>query len=376
MQSTSMMCPSTAMRRLAFAVALAPIAETFRIARSSSPPAELLQQHEQKSADGVDQGLGTLTVSWREGEQAMPLYWFAEASEQPDVTAAYLPQLRGHFEDHGTGAQLADRVTDGHPGKTNKFFAEDAQRIAEMPPYVDPSGRTQQNPPADSLVCAPSCEYSCQNAACDQVCEPVCAPPQCETMCEKTADKCETKCGDPPCAVVCPTADCKNGDCAKCRTVCGEPQCTTMCSNSCHSLCAKPRCDWKCKPGPECQKPSCEMKCTNMHQNCAMPFRNTTVVPPPGKQVIGEGFASLDPSTLANGPGTAPPPWEVPPHSSTIPRWLDLKKTTTAEPEVVTTSSRFGPVYDLKMKWRAEDKAKRREEKRAAAREAKKWDLK
>merc|ERR1719440_1982256 len=164
-----------------------------------------------------------------------------------------------------------------------QWFAEDAQRKAQMPPYI-PS-------PKKNKKCNPICHYTCGKSECDQNCEPVCLPPQCETLCTKSEDKCETRCNKPKCAVICPldhecTMDhgCPK---AKCRTICAPPVCTTSCSDSCHSVCSQPQCNWKCKPG-NCPKPECKMECPGLGKcKWAFPHANSTKVPiMPGMKTV------------------------------------------------------------------------------------------
>lgn len=324
------------------------------------------RQQQLKKDEPIPQGNYPLSEHWYRdtGQPAavdmegpgLPLLWFDEAPlPQADYTASRVPALRGHLDAVGAGAGLASKVTEGHPGKPARFFAEDEQRIAEMPPYVDPSSRFSSY---DDLMCSPRCRWTCAPESCDQECEPVCAPPSCRTLCRKSAERCETKCAPPPCAVVCPTSDCghgPNGNCKKCKTVCGEPQCTTMCADECRSVCAKPRCDWSCKPGGNCAKPSCKLDCHNLP--CMM--RNQSVYPEPGQLLVGEGKANLDPASLATTQ-TPPPPWSL----TTTPPFLPPDMTTTKAGATTTKRpSVGGPVHDLKMQWKSEDaekKAKRR----------------
>lgn len=229
------------------------------------------------------------------------------------------------------------------PAFGTQWFAEDAQRIAQMPPYI-----TDQKHP----VCNPMCTYSCGKSECDQTCEPLCLPPKCETLCAKSEDKCETRCNKPKCAVICPLqAECaESGGCPKnkCRTICAPPACTTSCSGSCHSVCTQPQCNWKCKVG-KCPKPECKLSCPK--GNCATKFPNPALfkVPlMPGMDIKSNASASLDPKVLLE-PVEAPPP----PGPQTIPQpFKESSRGSNKIPGARTTPS---PVKKLKMRWEAED---------------------
>lgn len=223
------------------------------------------------------------------------------------------------------------------------FFSEDADRIAQMPPYI----------PKKLHACEPRCFYTCGHSECDQSCEPVCLPPKCETLCTKSADHCETRCAKPKCAVVCPQgADyrelqqpfCK--DCPKCRTICAPPACTTSCSDSCHSVCAQPECTWKCKLG-YCPKPSCKLNCENLSPCHDFPHRNLTKVPRMlGMDIKNVDKASLDPTVLAT-PVLQPTEDErVMPTS---------QPQNTLKEDFAPESKMVSPVKALKMQWEAND---------------------
>lgn len=260
---------------------------------------------------------------------------------------------RGFLQAEGgeVGAAGAEGDAKKRPAMDIPFFSEDADRMAEMPPYrKDTEARTSLpgNP-----VCNPRCQYTCGHKECDQTCEPLCLPPKCETLCMKSADKCETRCAKPKCAVICPTTDCLNGDCPKCRTICSQPACTTSCGGSCHSVCTQPQCSWKCKVG-SCPKPDCKMTCsgfTQCHENLpsGVPQAASQKLPlMPGMDIKSQANASLDPKVLLK-PAKPPPPEALKntmskPHMSIGHRQVEKIMSTT-----------ISPVEKLKMRWQAED---------------------
>jgi len=206
-------------------------------------------------------------------------------------------------------AAKADKALLQAPMFGTEWFAGDARRIAQMPPYIPskvdkyPGGNPQHAP------CTPKCGWGCGKSECDQTCEPLCLPPTCETLCMKSDDKCETRCNKPKCAVICPSAaaPCPSGDCPKCRTICAPPACTTSCSpGSCHSVCTQPQCTWKCDKGV-CPAPECKMTCSGFEGNCKDPFADPFSALPkkeekvplmPGMDIKSKGKASMDPKTL------------------------------------------------------------------------------
>lgn len=239
------------------------------------------------------------------------------------------------------------------PALNVAWFAEDAAKIAQMPPYT-PDQKVKAHLPGDPMTCGqPSCFYSCGKRECDQSCEPLCLPPKCETLCSKSEDKCNTRCSKPKCAVLCPTAllqsaDCPNGKCPKCRTLCAPPACTTSCSGSCHSVCTQPQCSWKCKAG-NCPKPDCKMSCSGFHQCREKLDGNLTKVPlMPGMDIKAKAVASMDPTVLTQ-PAQAPPPEAA----KTMP--LTHSESSLGHQQVPSPKQAPSPVTALKMKWQAED---------------------
>jgi len=222
--------------------------------------------------------------------------------------------------------------------------------MAEMPPYT-----IQHVDKSDSLypgaeICDPQCKWTCgPQKECDEVCEPVCLPPQCKLLCHSLVKTCETRCGAPSCAVVCPTASCKNGDCPKCRTICGPPACTTQCGEDCQGICSDPQCTWKCHPGT-CPKPTCKLTCSGI-KSCATKFppaRMNKVPLMPGQEVINEGKASLN-MAKAMDPGQAPPLWITTSSTPKAHLFMRRHRTTTVPPVP------DGPVRRLKNEWNYED---------------------
>lgn len=253
---------------------------------------------------------------------------------------------------------LARKHGAAKPAKDIGFFSEDADKMAQMPPYLTAHAghlAKNRNPALGSRyavpgakVCDPKCSYSCGHRECDQACEPQCLPPKCETICMKSADKCETRCAKPKCAVICPaTVECSDGNCPKCRSLCAPPACTTSCSDSCHSVCSKPRCRWKCHVG-KCPKPSCKMACTGLEPCSEFMAKNLTKVPlMPGLDIKTEARASLDPQVLATPPKAPPPPgFAVAP---------TIHPESSLGYENVPVYTPVPPVQALKMRWQAQD---------------------
>jgi len=237
--------------------------------------------------------------------------------------------------------QTEDGFADMRPAFNSQWFAEDADRMGQMPPF----------PPPRDKVCKPICTYSCGKSECDQKCEPLCLPPKCETICTKSADKCDTRCNKPKCAVICPLQpECPEDHAcpkSKCRTICAPPACTTSCSGSCHSVCSQPQCTWKCQAGT-CPEPKCKLNCPDIRK-CQDKFQGEGKVPlMPGMDIKEEARASLDPSVL-NEPVQAPPP-------PAPERLKQSHRESSIGYEGVNAMMKTpSPVKKLKMQWEAED---------------------
>lgn len=239
------------------------------------------------------------------------------------------------------------------------FFTEDAQKIQEMPPYVD---WHRKEPKPTGHGCHPRCEWQCPAATeCDQTCTPYCMPPKCQTFCERTdADSCETRCGPPKCSVVCSPGGQLHGDpTGKCQTVCVPPICRTECGKvpgQCQSECEDPICTWKCKLATQCPKPNCTLACSGIKE-CRelrpLPQKAETLKAPEGSKAITYGPATLDVSILAH-PAIPYPAFTPTTRSTTSVATTSVVQTHASTTSALVATTTIGPVRRLKLKWAAE----------------------